>query len=119
MTQEWAIQQGKAELWKDYWLNPDCKLVHFIGKDNIPFHAVFFPAMLMGQDLSYKLPDEIPANEFLLLEGRQFSKSEGWTIDLEEFFSKYSADQALYIMAARVWDLPSFGPILAQWKHTQ
>lgn len=99
-TKEWAQKIGKPDLWKDYWLNPQCKLVHFIGKDNIPFHAVFFPAMLMGQDLPYKLPDEIPANEFYMLEGRQFSKSEGWFIDLEQFFSRYTADQARYAIAA-------------------
>ncbi|OGN56318.1 MAG: methionine--tRNA ligase [Chlamydiae bacterium RIFCSPHIGHO2_12_FULL_44_59] len=116
MTQEWAIQQGKAELWKDYWLNPDCKLVHFIGKDNIPFHAVFFPAMLMGQDESYILPDQIPANEFLNLEGRQFSKSDGWYIDLEDFFKQYTADQARYSIAANA---PETSDSEFSWKDFQ
>ncbi len=100
LTKEWAEKKGRPNAWEEYWLNPKCKFVQFIGKDNIPFHAVFFPAMLMGQDLPYKLPDEIPANEFYLLEGRQFSKSDGWTIDLEEFFSKYTSDQARYAIAA-------------------
>ncbi len=95
IAEEWS-----PEKWKKYWLEKETKLVHFIGKDNIPFHAVFFPAMLMGQDLPYKLPDEIPANEFLLLEGKQFSKSEGWYIDLDDFFTKYSIDQARYAIAA-------------------
>lgn len=95
-----AAQEWDSKCWKDYWLDPKTKLVHFIGKDNIPFHAVFFPAMLMGQDLSYKLPDEIPANEFYLLEGRQFSKSDGWTIDLESFFQSYTPDQIRYAIAA-------------------
>ncbi len=99
-TQQWAQKIGHPDRWKDYWLDPQCKLVHFIGKDNIPFHAVFFPAMLMGQDKPYKLPDEIPANEFYLLEGRQFSKSEGWYIDLKDFFSRYTPDQARYAIAA-------------------
>lgn len=99
-TQQWAQKVGHPDRWKDYWLDPQCKLVHFIGKDNIPFHAVFFPAMLMGQDKPYKLPDEIPANEFYLLEGRQFSKSEGWYIDLKDFFSRYTPDQARYAIAA-------------------
>ena len=116
MTQEWAIQQGKAEIWKDYWLNPDCKLVHFIGKDNIPFHAVFFPAMLMGQDESYILPDQIPANEFLNLEGRQFSKSDGWYIDLEDFFKQYTADQARYSIAANA---PETSDSEFSWKDFQ
>jgi len=99
-TKEWAQKTGHPERWEDYWCDPKTKLVQFIGKDNIPFHAVFFPAMLMGQDIPYKLPDEIPANEFYLLEGRQFSKSEGWYIDLKEFFTKYTADQARYAIAA-------------------
>lgn len=115
-TQEWAQKIGKPNRWKDYWLDPKCKLVHFIGKDNIPFHAVFFPAMLMGQDLPYKLPDEIPANEFYLLEGRQFSKSEGWTIDLKEFFTCYTPDQARYAIAANA---PETSDSEFSWKDFQ
>lgn len=99
-TKEWAEKKGNKDLWKEFWLNPEAKLIHFIGKDNIPFHTVFFPAMLMGQREKYKLPDEVPANEFFLLEGRQFSKSEGWYIDLDEFFKKYSVDQIRYALAA-------------------
>ena len=99
-TKDWAKHAGEPNKWRDYWLDPKTKFVQFIGKDNIPFHAVFFPAMLMGQDLAYKLPDEIPANEFFLLEGKQFSKSDNWTIDLQEFFSKYTPDQARYAIAA-------------------
>jgi methionyl-tRNA synthetase len=99
-TKEWAKTIKKPEAWENYWLDPSTKLVQFIGKDNIPFHAVFFPAMLMGQKLKYKLPDEIPANEFFLLEGRQFSKSDNWYIDLDEFFKKYSVDQARYFLAS-------------------
>lgn len=99
-TQEWAEKKGKKDAWKDYWLNPQTKLVQFIGKDNIPFHAVFFPAMTMGQDLPYKLVDELPANEFYNLEGRQFSKSDGWYIDLETFFKQFTADQIRYTIAS-------------------
>lgn len=99
-TREWAIQKGDPEAWKRYWLDPATKLVQFIGKDNIPFHAVFFPAMTMGQNAPYKLVDELPANEFYNLEGRQFSKSDGWTIDLESFFRKFTADQIRYVIAA-------------------
>lgn len=115
-TQEWAHKIGKPTRWEDYWLNPKCKLVHFIGKDNIPFHAVFFPAMLMGQDKPYKLPDEVPANEFYLLEGRQFSKSDGWTIDLQEFFTKYTPDQARYAIAANA---PENADSEFSWKDFQ
>lgn len=115
-TQEWAQKIGQPERWKDYWLNPQCKLIHFIGKDNIPFHTVFFPAMLMGQDLPYKLPDEVPANEFYLLEGRQFSKSEGWTIDLQDFFSRYTPDQIRYAIAANA---PETADAEFSWKDFQ
>ncbi|MBX7066093.1 MAG: methionine--tRNA ligase [Parachlamydiales bacterium] len=115
-TQEWAEKIGKPNRWEDYWFDPKCKLVHFIGKDNIPFHAVFFPAMLMGQDRPYKLPDEIPANEFYMLEGRQFSKSEGWYIDLQEFFTRYTADQARYAIAANA---PETSDSEFSWKDFQ
>jgi methionyl-tRNA synthetase len=115
-AKEWAEKIGSPQKWEEYWLNPDCKLVHFIGKDNIPFHAVFFPAMLMGQDKPYKLPDEVPANEFFLLEGRQFSKSDGWYIDLEEFFKLYTADQARYAIAANA---PETADSEFNWKDFQ
>jgi len=99
-SREWAIEQGNPDKWKDYWLDQNTKLIHFIGKDNIPFHAVIFPAMCMGQNLPLKLVDELPANEFLKLEGRQFSKSDGWTIDLADFLTRYSADQVRYALVA-------------------
>lgn len=115
-AKEWAQAKGQPDLWEDYWLDPETKLVQFIGKDNIPFHAVFFPAMLMGQNTPYKLPDEIPANEFYLLEGRQFSKSEGWTIDLEDFFTRYSPDQIRYAIAANA---PETADSEFTWKDFQ
>lgn len=99
-TKQWAEEKGTPDAWKDYWEDPKTKLVHFIGKDNIPFHAVIFPAMTMGQNLPLKLVDELPANEFYKLEGRQFSKSEGWYIDLEQFFKSYTADQIRYVIAS-------------------
>ncbi len=99
-TREWAEKIGKPDEWKAYWCNHETKLVQFIGKDNIPFHAVFFPAMIMGQNEPYKLVDELPANEFYNLEGRQFSKSDGWYIDLERFFEAFTTDQIRYAIAA-------------------
>jgi methionyl-tRNA synthetase len=115
-VQEWAQKKGEPKRWEDYWLNPQCKLVHFIGKDNIPFHTVFFPAMLMGQEKPYKLPDEVPANEFYMLEGRQFSKSDGWTIDLADFFTRYTPDQARYAIAANA---PETADAEFSWKDFQ
>lgn len=115
-TKEWAEKKGDPALWEKYWLDPKTKLVQFIGKDNIPFHAVFFPAMLLGQNLQYKLPDEIPANEFFLLEGRQFSKSDGWYIDLQDFFTRYTPDQARYAIAANA---PETADSEFSWKDFQ
>lgn len=99
-SKEWAQKLGSPEKWKEYWCDPKTKMVNFVGKDNIPFHAAIFPAMTLGQDQPYKIVDELPANEFLMLEGRQFSKSDNWTIDLEDFFSRYTADQIRYTLAA-------------------
>ena len=90
--------------------------MHFIGKDNIPFHATIFPAMIMGQNQPYVLVDQLPANEFLKLEGRQFSKSDGWYIDLDDFFSRYTVDQARYAIAANA---PETADSEFTWKEFQ
>jgi len=115
-SMEWAEKSGHPERWKDYWCDPKTKLVHFIGKDNIPFHAVIFPAMTMGQNQPYKLVDELPANEFYNLEGRQFSKSDGWYIDMEDFFKKYTTDQIRYTIAANA---PETSDSEFTWKDFQ
>ena len=115
-AKEWAELQGDAELWKKYWCDQETTLIHFIGKDNIPFHGVIFPAMTMGQDLPLKLVDELPANEFYNLEGRQFSKSDGWYIDLEDFFKKYSVDQIRYAIASNA---PESSDAEFTWKDFQ
>ncbi len=100
-TMEWAEKQGDIEQWRDWWQNPDCRLVHFIGKDNIAFHAVVFPSMLLGQKDDWQqqelnLPWSIPAHEFYNLQGRKFSTSEGWYLDNKTFFDRYSADAARF-----------------------
>lgn len=115
-TMEWAMKEKDPERWKRYWCDPQTKLIQFLGKDNIPFHAATFPAMTMGQNQPYKLVDELPANEFLNLEGRQFSKSEGWFIDLEQFFQNYSADQIRYTIAANA---PETSDSEFTWKDFQ
>jgi methionyl-tRNA synthetase len=99
-TMEWAKLAGKPEAWKDWWFDKDTRLVHFIGKDNIIFHTIIWPAMLMGQDKPYIIPDNVPGNEFYNLENRKFSKSEGWYIDTDDFFSKYSVDALRYAIAS-------------------
>lgn len=115
-SMEWAEQQGKPERWKEYWCDPKTKLVNFIGKDNIPFHAVIFPSMTMGQNQPYKLVDELPANEFYNLEGRQFSKSDGWYIDLDTFFKTYTTDQIRYAIASNA---PETSDSEFTWKDFQ
>lgn len=115
-TKEWAEKKGDPEAWKSFWLNPETKLVQFIGKDNIPFHAAIFPAMCMGQNQPYKLVDQLPANEFYKLEGKQFSKSDGWYIDLEDFFTRYTPDQIRYVIASNA---PETSDSEFTWKDFQ
>lgn len=115
-TKEWALSIHQPDRWKDYWLDPETKLVQFIGKDNIPFHASIFPAMVMGQNQPYNLVDELVANEFYNLEGRQFSKSDGWYIDLEDFFQRYTPDQIRYVIASNA---PETGDSEFTWKDFQ
>ena len=97
-TQEWARKIGRPDAWKDYWRSPDTRLVHFIGKDNISFHCVVFPAMLMGVRQDYVLPWQVPANEFYNLQGGKFSTSEKRTIPLDRFFERYDADAARFYL---------------------
>lgn len=95
-----ASMEGCPDDWKDFWCDPNTRLVQFLGKDNIPFHSVIFPAMVMGQNTPYKLVDDLPANEFYMFEGKQFSKSDGWYIDLDQFFDHFTPDQIRYTIAA-------------------
>lgn len=83
-TREWAEQHGKE--WEPYWKSDDTKLVHFIGKDNIVFHCIIFPAILKSMG-DYVLPDNVPANEFLNLEGNKISTSRNWAVWLHEYLT--------------------------------
>ncbi len=89
-TKEWAERIGKN--WEDYWKKEDTKLVHFIGKDNIVFHCIIFPAMLKAEG-SYILPDNVPANEFLNLEGNKLSTSKNWAVWLHEYLLDFPDKQ--------------------------
>ncbi|RLC46642.1 MAG: methionine--tRNA ligase [Candidatus Cloacimonadota bacterium] len=99
-TIEWAEKIGQPNKWEHYWLNKDTKLIHFIGKDNIPFHSVIWPSMLMGQDEQYVLPTDIPANEYLNLEGQQFSTSKNWAIWISDYLQCFQPDPLRYTIAA-------------------
>lgn len=99
-TVEWAKRIGDPERWKDYWLSEDTQMVHFIGKDNIIFHALIWPAMLMGQDKKYCLPHDIPANEFMNLEGEKISTSRDWAVWVDEFVKVFPGEYLRYYLAA-------------------
>ena len=89
-TKEWAEREGKN--WEDYWKKEDTKLVHFIGKDNIVFHCIIFPSMLKAHG-DYILPDNVPANEFLNLEGNKLSTSKNWAVWLHEYLEEFPNQQ--------------------------
>ena len=85
-TKEWAEREGKD--WKPYWQDKDTKLVHFIGKDNIVFHCIIFPSILKAHG-NYILPENVPANEFLNLEGNKLSTSKNWAVWLHEYLEDF------------------------------
>ncbi|HSM63017.1 MAG TPA: methionine--tRNA ligase, partial [Gillisia sp.] len=89
-TKEWAAREGKN--WEDYWKKDDTKMVHFIGKDNIVFHCIIFPIMLKAEG-SYILPENVPANEFLNLEGKKLSTSKNWAVWLHEYLEDFPNQQ--------------------------
>nr|WP_321221147.1 methionine--tRNA ligase [uncultured Psychroserpens sp.] len=89
-TKEWAEREGKD--WEPYWKDEDTKLVHFIGKDNIVFHCIIFPSMLKAEG-SYILPDNVPANEFLNLEGNKLSTSKNWAVWLPDYLEDFPNQQ--------------------------
>lgn len=85
-TRQWALENGGD--WEDWWKGDDSRLLHFIGKDNIVFHCIVFPAMLKAHG-EYNLPENVPANQFLNFEGDKFSKSRGWGIELHEYLETF------------------------------
>lgn len=96
-TKEWAEQRGEPELWKTYWQDEETDLIHFIGKDNIVFHCIMFPATLMAHG-DYVLPKNVPANEFLNLEGKKLSTSRGWAVWLDEYLEDFEPDLLRYVL---------------------
>ncbi|MBA4312624.1 MAG: methionine--tRNA ligase [Chlorobiaceae bacterium] len=119
-TKELSKIKGNPDLWKEYWLDPSTKYVAFIGKDNVVFHCIVFPAMLMAwneqNDSTYILPENVPANEFLNFEGQKFSKSRGWGIDVDEFLAEFPADALRYTLTM---NLPESRDADFYWKDFQ
>jgi methionyl-tRNA synthetase len=107
---EWAKNIGQPDEWKKWWYNPDASIYNFIGKDNIPFHTIIWQAELFGIDGIYnddsasraqhavplQLPYDVPANEFMNIEGKQFSKSRNWAIWVPDILERYQADAVRY-----------------------
>lgn len=89
-TKEWAEREGKD--WEPYWKDENTKLIHFIGKDNIVFHCIIFPVMLKAHG-DYILPENVPANEFLNLEGKKLSTSKNWAVWLHEYLEDFEGQQ--------------------------
>ena len=98
-ARDWAQQTGKD--WEPYWKDKDSRLIHFIGKDNIVFHCIIFPAMLKAEG-NYILPDNVPANEFLNLEGDKISTSRNWAVWLHEYLEDFPGKQDVlrYVLTA-------------------
>jgi len=115
-TREWAEAHGEPEAWKRFWCSEDTRLVHFIGKDNIPFHCLMFPSMLYGVKAGYVLPWQVPAMEFYNLQGRKFSTSTNWTIPPDEFLDRYDPDAARFYLLA---SLPETADSDFRWEEFQ
>jgi methionyl-tRNA synthetase len=119
-TKELSEKLGEPDLWKKYWQDPETRYIPFIGKDNVVFHCIVFPAMLMawndGKKAQYTLPENVPANEFLNFEGKKFSKSRNWGIDVLDFLDKFNADALRYALA---FNLPELRDADFYWKEFQ
>ncbi|MFL7838829.1 MAG: methionine--tRNA ligase [Candidatus Promineifilaceae bacterium] len=105
---EWAHNQGQEDAWQNWWQDPSARTVYFIGKDNIPFHAVFWPAQLLGSkglyagdsDAHLNLPYDIPANEFMNMEGQKISGSRRWAVWMLDALENYDPDPLRYYLTA-------------------
>jgi methionyl-tRNA synthetase len=105
---EWAANRGTPEAWKDWWYDPGARTYYFIGKDNIPFHAIIWPAQLIGAERLYEAdpsrrlnpPYDVPANEFLNLEGQKISGSRNWAVWGLDFLSRYDPDPLRFYLTA-------------------
>ena len=98
---EWAARSGNPDAWRPFWEDPSTRSYYFIGKDNIPFHTIIWPAMLMGQG-AYILPYDVPANEFLNLEGRQLSTSRNWAVWVPDYLERFPPDPLRYHLIANL-----------------
>ena len=107
-TVEWARQQGKEDAWEDFWLDPAAETYYFLGKDNIPFHTIMWPSILMAaskHDRRYNIPTNVPANEFLMLSGAQFSKSRKNALYVHEYLEHLEPAPLRYYLTTNMPEL--------------
>ncbi len=111
-TKEWAKSRGNKEEWRSFWQG-DVKSYYFIGKDNIIFHTIIWPAMLMGYG-NLNLPYDVPANEFLTIEGKKLSTSRNWAVWLPDYLSHYDPDPLRYLLSI---NMPETGDSDFSWRE--
>jgi methionyl-tRNA synthetase len=111
-TKEWAESSGDEKRWRSFWQG-EVKSYYFIGKDNIPFHTIIWPAMLMGYD-ELNLPYDVPANEFLTIEGKRLSTSRNWAVWLPDYLSRYDPDPLRYLLSI---NMPETGDTDFSWRE--
>ena len=99
-SKEWAARSGEPERWRSFWQD-ECRAYYFMGKDNIPFHTIIWPAMLTGYG-GLNLPYDVPANEYLNLEGLKLSTSRDWAVWLPDYLDRYEPDPLRYVLAANM-----------------
>ena len=112
-SKEWANSSGNSEKWRSFWQDNNTKSYYFIGKDNIPFHTIVWPAMLMGYG-GLNLPYDVPANEFLTIEGRKLSTSHNWAVWLPDYLSRYDPDPLRYLLSI---NMPDTGDTNFSWRE--
>lgn len=102
ITRKWAQSIGDPKRWELFWKSPETRIIHFIGKDNIVFHTLIFPGVLLAADEGYVLPFAVPAHEFLNLEGQKLSTSRRWTINIHEYLevAPHRVDELRFVLTA-------------------
>ena len=111
---EWAANSGQTGKWEEFWKQPDTRSYYFIGKDNIPFHSIIWPAMIMGYGNGLNLPYDVPANEFLSLENRKFSTSQNWAVWVPDYLDRYDPDPLRYLLSI---NMPEAGDADFSWAE--
>ena len=100
-AKEWAKSTGNPDKWREFWQDENVKSYYFIGKDNIPFHTIIWPAMLLGYG-GLNLPYNVPSNEYLTIEGKKLSSSLNWAVWVPDYLSRYSPDPLRYLLSVNM-----------------